>query len=106
MRVGWAIFLIFQKPYKLEEHIIIMEEKEVGQVFTYFSKIEVAAVKITGKFKAGDTLHFKGHTTDFTQKVSSMQIEGKEVKEVKKGDDVGIKVTERVRPGDLVYLAK
>lgn len=80
------------------------KEKEVGKVFTYFAKIDVAGIEVSGKFKVGDTLHFKGATTDFEQKVDSMQIDNKSVKEVKKKDSIGIKVKDRVRPGDKVFL--
>lgn len=81
-----------------------MEEKEIGFVSNYFSKISVAAVEITdGTVSVGDTLHFLGHTTDFESRVASMQIEHKTVTEVKKGDSVGIKVSEKVREKDKVY---
>ena len=81
-----------------------MEEKEIGVVSNYFSKISVAAVEITdGTVSVGDTLHFLGHTTDFESRVASMQIEHKPVTEVKKGDSVGIKVSEKVREKDKVY---
>lgn len=81
-----------------------MEEKEIGFVSNYFSKISVAAVEITsGTVSVGDTLHFLGHTTDFETRVASMQIEHKSVTEVKKGDSVGIKVGEKVREKDKVY---
>jgi len=79
------------------------DEKQIGKVFSYFNKIGVAAIKLDGALKVGDTIHIKGHTTDFEQKVESMQIEHKEVKSAKKGDDIGIKVKDRVRPGDIVY---
>ena len=81
-----------------------MEEKEIGFVSNYFSKISVAAVEITdGTVSVGDTLYFLGHTTDFESTVNSMQIEHKSVTEATKGDSVGIKVSERVREGDKVY---
>jgi len=80
-----------------------MAEKEIGEIFSYYSKIGVAALKLTGSMKVGDKIHVKGSTTDFEQIVKSMQIEHKEVKSVKKGDDVGIKVDDRVRPGDKIY---
>jgi putative protease len=51
----------------------------------------------------GDTLHFLGHTTDFESRVHSMQIEHKSVTEAKKGDSVGIRVSEKVREKDKVY---
>jgi len=80
------------------------EEKQIGRVFSYFSKIGVAAIEVTDEgLILGDKIHFRGSTTDFEQEVDSMQIEGEEVDEVKPGKSVGIKVEERVRPGDLVY---
>lgn len=81
-----------------------MAEEEVGVVINYFSKVGVAAVKMTsGTLKVGDTIHIKGATTDFTQQIDSMEINKQKVTEVKEGDAVGIKVNERVRPGDKVY---
>ena len=81
-----------------------MEEEKIGFVSNYFSKISVAAVEITdGTVSVGDTLHFLGHTTDFEFRVDSMQIEHKSVTEAKKGDSVGVKVSEKVRRGDKVY---
>ena len=79
------------------------DEKEVGTVFSYYSKIGVAAVKVSGSLAKGDEIHIKGTTTDFKQKLDSMQINSKEVEKVKKGDDVGIKVKDKVRPNDKVY---
>jgi len=83
-----------------------MEEKEIGTVSSYFSHVEVAAIKLSNKLKVGDKIHIKGATTDFEQTVSSMQIERKEIKEAKKGDHIGIKVPEKVRPNDKVFLVK
>ncbi|MBS3135073.1 translation elongation factor-like protein [Candidatus Woesearchaeota archaeon] len=80
-----------------------MTEKEIGEVFSYYSKIGVAAIKINSALKKGDKIHIKGSTTDFNQTVSSMQIEHKKVDSAKKGDDLGIKVDDRVRPGDKIY---
>ena len=83
-----------------------MEEKEIGKVSSYFSKVKVAAISLSSGLKVGDKVHIKGHTTDFEQKVDSIQIERKEVKKVKKGDHIGIKVSEKVRPNDTVFLSK
>ena len=83
-----------------------MEEKEIGKVSSYFSKVKVAAISLSAGLKVGDKIHIKGHTTDFEQKVDSMQIEREEVKKAKKGDHIGIKVSEKVRPNDTVFLAK
>ena len=81
-----------------------MEEKEIGYVSNYFSKISVAAVEIIdGTLSVGDTLHFKGHTTDFQTKIESMQIEHQSVSQAQKGDSIGLKVSEKVRKEDKVY---
>ncbi len=78
--------------------------KEVGKIFSYFTHISVAAIEVTAPLKVGDKIRIKGATTDFEQKVDSMQIEGKDVKAAKKGDSIGIKVKDRVRPHDTVYV--
>jgi putative protease len=83
---------------------IAMEEKLIGYVSDYFRNISVAAVEITsGIVSVGDTIHFKGHTTDFKSQVNSMQIEHESVTEAKQGDSIGLKVSEKVRKGDKVY---
>jgi translation initiation factor IF-2 len=79
-----------------------MEEKPIGKVVSFFSKINVAAILLEGNLKIGDKIHIKGHTTDFEQIVKSMQIDRKDIKEAKKGQDVGIKVDDLVRPNDVV----
>lgn len=76
---------------------------EIGQVTHYFNKINVAVISLTDELKIGDTIHILGHTTDFTQKVTSMQIEHKNVDTVKPGDDFAMKVIEPVREHDVVY---
>jgi translation initiation factor IF-2 len=81
-----------------------MQEEKVGVVKQYFAKPEVAAIELTdGSLTIGDKIHIKGHTTDFEESISSMQIEHNSVQEVKAGDLVGIKVSQRVRPNDQVY---
>jgi len=82
----------------------VAQEEKVGVVTHYFGKIGVGAIKITdGELKVGDTIHIKGHTTDFTQQVESMQIEHESVKIAKVDDIIGIKVNEHVREHDVVY---
>ncbi|MBM3298219.1 MAG: hypothetical protein FJY83_11565, partial [Candidatus Aminicenantes bacterium] len=62
-------------------------EEEIGRITHYFSKIGVGVLEITqGELKVGDTIHIKGHTTDFFQKVESMQVEHAPVQSAKKGD--------------------
>ena len=81
-----------------------MAEVLIGKVTDYFAKIDVAALIIeNGELSLGDTIHFIGHTTDYEQKVASMQIEHEAVDSAKTGDGVGIKVKDRVRHGDKVY---
>ncbi len=80
-----------------------MKEERIGIVSHYFSKIGVASVDLEGELAVGDTIHIKGHTTDFAQKIESIQIENKNVKHAKKGDDVAIKVKETARGHDIVY---
>ena len=80
-----------------------MPETEVGKVILFFAGPVVAGIDVTGTVKVGDKIHIKGHTTDLEVVILSMQIDNKNVTEAKNGDSVGIKVPERVRPGDLVY---
>ncbi len=81
-------------------------EKEIGRVSSYFSHVGVAAIKLSGSLKVGDKIRIKGATTDFEIPVDSMQIERKDVKVAKKGDHIGIKVLDKVRPNDAVSLVK
>jgi putative protease len=81
-----------------------MVEEKIGIVEHFFNNVSVAAVKITnGELKIGDTIHIVGAHTDFKQKIKSMQIDRNPVEIVKVGDDVGIKVKDRVREHDVVY---
>lgn len=80
-----------------------MSEVEIGKVSDFFSRPVVAGINLTGTVKKGDTIKIKGHTTDLEMVVSSMQIDNVNVEEAKPGDSVGVKVTDRVRPGDTVY---
>lgn len=79
------------------------EKQLVGKVTHFFTNISVALIELTDILKVGDTLSFEGSTSNFEQKVDSMQIDRKDVPQAKKGDAVGIKVKERVRPGDQVF---
>ena len=81
-----------------------MEEKEIGFITHYFSKISVGIIQLKDVLKVGDTIHIRGAHDDFTQTVDSMQIEHEIVEEAKKGDLVGIKVSQKVHPNDKVLL--
>lgn len=78
-----------------------MAEEKIGEVVKFFAKPSVAAVKITdGELKLGDTVKFTGHTTDFEEKIDSLEVDNEKVEKAAVGDYIGIKVAERVRPGD------
>jgi len=81
-----------------------MAEDQVGVVVNFYVKPSVAAIKVTGgSIRKGDLLKYKGHTTDFTEEVTSIEIENQPVEEAKSGDMVGVKVKERVREKDRIY---
>jgi len=80
-----------------------MAEKKVGEVTHYWGKIGVAGIKVTAALSRGDTIRIKGATTDFEQTVGSMQIEHQNMEIAKKGQEIGLKVEEKVRRGDTVY---
>ena len=81
-----------------------MGEQRIGEVVKFFSKPSVAAVKITeGEIRVGDTLKFTGHTTDLTMPLDSMEVNNQKVAQAVAGDYIGIRVADRVRPGDEVF---
>jgi len=81
-----------------------MPEEQVAVIVKFFAKPSVAALEVTsGSINTGDVVRYKGHTTDFTQEVTSMEVDNKPVQEAQVGDLVGIKVKERVRENDKVY---
>lgn len=80
-----------------------MQEKEIGIVTHYFGHINVIIIQLQDTLKIGDTIRVKGHTSDFTQKVDSMQIEHVSVTEAKSADAVGIKIEQKSHPKDKVF---
>ena len=80
-----------------------MPEVEVGKITHYFNKIGVAAIALTSDLRVGDTIRVKGHTSDWTQSVDSMQIEHDSVDEAGPGDSVGIKVEGHAHEHDIVF---
>jgi len=80
------------------------EKEKIGEVFTYFSKIGVAGIKLAdGTLSAGDTISIEGHTTNFEQTIDSIHIDKGTVEKADVDQEVGIKVADRVRPHDKVY---
>jgi len=80
-----------------------MAEKLVGEVSHWFGNIGVAGITLTDILAVGDRIHVLGHTTDFEQEITSMQIMHQDVGEANPGDEVGVRVQFRARRGDRVY---
>jgi len=80
-----------------------MAEDEIGRVSDFFARPVVAGIDLIGSFKVGDKLHIVGHTTDLEFVVESLQIHNADVNAANPGDEVGIKVPDRVRRGDRVF---
>ena len=81
------------------------EEKPIGEITHYYGGINVAIVKFNKEVAVGEEVHFKGVHTDFTQTIGSMQYDHKDIEKAKKGQEVGIKVEEKVHEGDKVFKA-
>ena len=83
-------------------------EKEtlIGEITHYFTAIGVAIVKAKKNFKKGVRIHIKGATTDFYQDIYSMQLNHKDISKASKGQQIGMKVDQRVREGDKIYLVE
>ncbi|MCP8314560.1 MAG: translation elongation factor-like protein [archaeon] len=79
--------------------------KELGKITHYYPKIGVAVIELKAPIKVGDKIQIKGSTTNFEQMVESMQIEHKDVQLAEAGKSIGLKVIQRVREGDIVYIA-
>ena len=77
--------------------------KKVGKVTHYYTNIGVAVIELSSTLKVGDKIKIKGATSDFEQKVNSMQIEHEKVEEAKKGKSIGLKTKKHVRQNDVVY---
>jgi putative protease len=98
-----------RKPSAKPKVAALPAEKQVaggillGQVEDYFAHVNVLALKLLAPVSVGDMIRIKGHTTDITQKVESMQIEHQPVQTASAGDSVGIKIADRARRTDVVY---
>ncbi len=80
------------------------DKKKIGTVTRYFGKIGVAAIMLEEPLKVGDTISIEGNTTNFQQTIDSMQIDRKDIKEASPGQEIAIKVADRVRDNDNVFL--
>lgn len=82
-----------------------MTETKIGTVTHYYNHLHVAGVSIThGELHKGDVIHVTGHTSDFEQKVESMQIDHESIEVAKSGDQIGLSVIEHAREHDTVYM--
>ncbi|MGD8238486.1 MAG: hypothetical protein PVH68_08050 [Armatimonadota bacterium] len=81
-----------------------VEGRLVGTITHFFGNISVGIIELTDTVRVGDTIQIKGATTDFTQSIASMQVEHEAVEEAAAGQTIGIKVDERVREGDEVFI--
>jgi len=79
------------------------KEKQVGVVSNYFEHVKVAAIKLTAGVKVGDVLKFVGGEVDYDMPVESIQVDHENVEKAKKGDEIGIKVKEKVRKDYKVF---
>ena len=80
-----------------------MADNEIGVVTRYFGKISVAAIMLTGTLKVGARIRIQGTTTDFEQDVDSLEIDRKPIEQATSGQEIAIKVKERVRENDKVF---
>lgn len=83
-----------------------MAEREAGKVTHYYTNISVAIVEVSDTIKVGDRVRFQGATSDFEQEVTSMQIEHEQVQEAESGQVIGLKVGQKVREGDKLFVVE
>ncbi len=80
-----------------------MQEKEIGKITHYYGHLDVGIIELSDALKIGESIHIKGHTSDFTQTIDSMQIEHTGISEAKAKDVIGIKLIQKAHPHDKVY---
>ena len=92
-------FGLFKKKKKLEDL-----GDPIGEVTHFFPHVKAAVIKLKrGTLTIGDTIYLKGHTTDFEQKIKSLQVDHKPIEKAEKGHEIGLQVSAKVRHGDKVY---
>ena len=94
------------KPLAAPAPAPLAGEERIGIVTHYYGDLSVAAVTLeSGGLRVGDTIHVVGHTSDFRQRVESMQLEHESVAQAAPGQEIGLKVTAHAREHDVVYKA-
>jgi hypothetical protein len=81
----------------------VKQPPAIGVITHYFPQVRAGVIKLKSSLAVGDVIKIKGHTTDFTQVITSMQINHVPVDSAKKGAEIGLLVNSRVRHNDLVY---
>ena len=95
---------VAKKTGKKAPNALELSLEKIGEVTHYFPHVNAAAVKLKKSgLKVGDQIYLKGHTTDFKEKVESIQLDHATIPEGKKGQEIGLLVKSRVRIGDSVY---
>ena len=82
------------------------QKDQLGKITHFYSKIGVGIIKLDKELKVGDEIQIKGNTSDFKQKVDELQFDHKNIDKGKKGQEVGVKLSQKVRDGDVVFIAK
>ena len=80
-----------------------MAGKQIGTITHYFDHLSVAVLNLKDKLRVGDTVLIQGHSAEFEQTIDSMQIDHKPVEQAKPGDDVAVKVSQKVHPNAKVF---
>jgi len=83
---------------------MMSNDERIGEIVHYYHKISVAVIKLNRPLQLGDKVQFLGAHTDFLQEIRSMQIEHETVEDAQAGDEVAVKVDQRVRRGDTAFL--
>lgn len=102
---GFDTGFYFKTPYRTSSYNeATYTKKDIGSVVNYYKNVTAAEIRLWEDLKIGDEIIIQGNKTgSFMQKVESMQIDGEDIREAEKGQNVGLFVKEKVRPNDLVY---
>lgn len=102
---GFDTGFYFKTPYRTSSYNeATYTKKDIGSVVNYYKNVTTAEIRLWEDLKIGDEIIIQGNKTgSFMQKVESMQIDGEDIREAEKGQNVGLFVKEKVRPNDLVY---
>lgn len=79
-------------------------DKQIGKITHYYDKIGVAVVEVVKPLNIGDVIKISGHDKEFTQTISSLQVEHAQVKKIAKGESGAMKTDKPVKEGDVIYL--